>query len=389
MIMEMKREKSLAWAMLSHKKMHFALSITGIAFAVLLMFVEIGFLNGLLDSETLLANNLDADLIVMNRKKTYAYALAPFPRQRLARALDVPGVEAARGFYMHWVRVRNTEARKIHDIMCLAYDTAFPALLIPEARRLGAALKYPRTALFDRTSRTELYGGIPPGTEVELEDRQVRFIGEFTLRPNFSTDGHVLMDVDNLARLLKRKETGLENIRDTPEIGLIRLSPGADAQKVIQALDAHLLDDVRVVTKEEMIRRIKEKWKSDQPVVQVFGLGLIVGFTIGMIICYQILFTDISDHSAEFATLKAIGYSNAYLIRTVVTQGFYLALAAFGPGLLASFVFYTLLQHMTGIWMRITVYRAAGIFALTLIMCVVSAYLAARKVTRMDPAEVF
>ena len=299
------------------------------------------------------------------------------------------GVEAVKGLYMHWIRLKNTNARKIHDIMGLAFDTGSPALLIPEARRLGAALKYPFTALFDRTSRTELYGGIPPGTDVELEDRQVRFIGAFTLHPNFSTDGHILMDADNLARLLARKKTGGTDILDTPEIGLIRLSPGADASQVIQALDAHLLDDVRILTKEEMIERIKEKWKSDQPVVQVFGLGLIVGFSIGMIICYQILFTNISDHSAEFATLKAIGYNDAYLIRTVMTQGLYLALTSFGPGLLASFVFYTLLQHMTGIWMRFTVLRAAGIFGLTLIMCVLSAYLAARKVIRMDPAEVF
>ncbi|MCG8683581.1 MAG: hypothetical protein MI892_01800, partial [Desulfobacterales bacterium] len=80
---------------------------------------------------------------------------------------------------------------------------------------------------------------------------------------------------------------------------------------------------------------------------------------------------------------------NGFLIRTVMAQGVYLALVSFGPGLLASFAFYTLLQNLTGIWMTVTVYRASWIFALTLAMCVMSAFLAARKVIRMDPAEVF
>jgi len=377
----------LAWAMLSHNKKHLLVSVTGIAFAVLLMFVEIGFLNGLLDSETLLAKQLNADLVMTNQKKSYTYALNPFPRERLARALEVDGVRQVQGFYMHWIQLKNTPGQKIHSIMALAYDTALPALLNPEAAALGNALKYPFTALFDRTSRKAVYGEFSPDMDVELEGHRVRLLSGFELYPNFSTDGHLLMDRDNLARLLAGN--GSDNIVETPEIGLIRLAPGADPVRVKQALEAHLQDDVRVLTKVQMIQIIQDKWKSEQPVVEVFGLGLAVGFVIGMIICYQILFTDISDHSAEFATLKAIGYTNGYLIRTVMAQGAYLAMVSFGPGLLASLAFYHILQQITGIWMTITFFRAGGIFLLTLVMCVVSASLAARKVIRMDPAEVF
>ena len=383
-----KGETGLAWAILSHKKMRFLVSVTGIAFAILLMFVEIGFLNGLMDSESLLARNLDADLVMTNGMKTYAYGLNPFPRERLAQSLEVEGVKEATGFYMHWIRLKNTRDKKIHDIMALAYDTASPALLIPEAAAWGKALKYPFTALFDRTLRQAVYGNFSPGMDIELEGRRIRLIGAFELYPNFSTDGHVLMDKETLGRLLAG-DADAANIVETPEIGLIRLSAGADPLQVKQALETHLPDDVRIMTKEGMVQCIQDKWKSDQPVVQVFGLGLTVGFVIGMIICYQILFTDISDHSAEFATLKAIGYTNAYLIRIVMAQGVYLALVSFGPGFLASLAFYTILQQVTGIWMSVTVPRAAGIFLLTLVMCVLSAFFAARKVIRMDPAEVF
>lgn len=374
----------LAWTILSHRKRRLAVSVAGICFAVLLMFMELGFLNGLLDSETLLAENLDADLILINKKKAYAYALEPFPEERLVTARAVEGVERVTGLYMQWISLKNPRDKKIHDIMVLAFDTASPALLIPETIARGRDLKYPNTALFDRTSRKEVYGLLPPGTAVEVQNRGFRIIGDFALYPNFSTDGHILMDRDNLAGAW-----GDAGILDSVEFGLAGLSPGADPLKVKADLAARLPHDMQVMTKTEMVTRIKDKWKEDQPVVAVFGLGLLVGVAIGMIICYQILFTDISDHGAEYATLKAMGYTNGFLIRTVAAQGVFLALISFGPGLLASFAFYNLLQLLTGIWMTVTVYRAGGIFVLTLFMCVISAFLAARKVIRMDPAEVF
>ncbi len=381
------RNINLAWAILSHRKGRLAVSVAGIGFAILLMFMEIGFLNGLLDSETLLAEKLDADLIIINKKKAYAYALEPFPRERLVRARAVAGVERVTGLYMQWMTLKNLKDKKIHGIVVLAYDTASPALLIPEINARTRELKYTDTALFDRTSRREVYGLLTPGESLEIENRRFRIISDFALYPNFSTDGHVVMDRDNLARAWG--DTGEADILDSPEFGLVRLFPDADLLKVKAALADRLAKDMQVMTKAEMVTRIKDKWKQDQPVVAIFGLGLLVGFAIGMIICYQILFTDISDHAAEFATLKAMGYTNGFLIRTVMAQGVYLALVSFGPGLLASFVFYNLLQQLTGIWMTVTVPRALAIFILTLAMCVVSAFFAARKVIRMDPAEVF
>ena len=324
--------KTLAWAILSHKKMRLLVSVTGIAFAVLLMFVEIGFLNGLLDSETLMANKLDADLIMINRMKTYAYALNPFPRAYLARTRGIEGVDRVTGLYMHWLELKNTRDKKIHAIMGLGVDPGVSALLIPEVNAQSRSLAYPYTALFDRTSRMELYGDLAPGMDVEVNGRRLRLRGSFKLYPNFSTDGHLMMGRDTLSRLVEG-DTGSTPLINTPEMGLITLSGGADPLKVKQKLEGSLPGDVAVFTKEEMVTRIKDKWKSDQPVVAVFGLGLTVGFAIGMIICYQILFTEISDHSAEFATLKAIGYTDGYLIRTVMTQGLYLALVSFGPGL--------------------------------------------------------
>src|SRR5262249_39553112 len=128
------------------------------------------------------------------------------------------------------------------------------------------------------------------------------------------------------------------------EFGLLKLKAGADPWKVRNELRTTLEDDVQVMTKQEFIDQVIHYWATAQPVGYVFGMGMLVGFLIGVTICYQILFTDIMDHAPQYATLKAIGYSNGYLIRLVLWQATYLALMGFFPGLLASLAAYSLLQ---------------------------------------------
>lgn len=196
------------------------------------------------------------------------------------------------------------------------------------------------------------------------------------------------MDVENLSRLYAGTGDGVRR-SESVEFGLVLLEPGADAAQVQAALKNHLDRDVEIFTKNELTRRVRDIWKKEQPVVEVFGLGLAVGFIIGMIVYYQILFTDIADHHAEFATLTAIGYPNGHLMRVIIAQGLYLSIISFLPGLCLSLVFYTLLQHLTGILMEITALRIILVFSLTMLMCVLSGLMAAQKVFRTEPAEVF
>jgi putative ABC transport system permease protein len=378
----------LAWSLLIHDKVRFVWSIAGVSFAVLLMFVEMGFLNGVFDSETLIIKAFNADILMVSRLKDDCYTRQPFPRSRIRQAMALGGVEAVYPMYLDWLPLKVMANSKIQMVTLFAYNTLDPVLLIPELNQYGAALKRPWTMLMDDTARQYCYGEVKAGMKMELRGRGLDVVGTFPLFANYSTDGHVIMDDSNLLALWPDEKERLGRM-NAVDFGLIRLKPGFEPDAAIAALRAALPSDVSFLTKQEMVQRVEAMWRRNQPVVEVFGLGMFIGFVIGIIICYQILFTGIEDLRAEFATIKAMGYTNRYLVKVVLQKGFYLALLSFVPGLTASVLVYSLLQSITGIMMRFTPVRIGSVFLLTLGMCMISAILAVRKVLKSDPAEVF
>ena len=203
--------------------------------------------------------------------------------------------------------------------------------------------------------------------------------------PDFLVDARLVMSDRNFLEYFPNRGPQADRI----ELGLIKLAPGADLPQVKRAVARILPADARVFNKQELIDIENAYIAKNLPVGVLFMVGMVVGFMVGVIICYQILFNEITDHQAEFATLKAIGHTGGYLVRVVLSEGLYLSLLAFLPALLVSLVFYTYLQEVTGIAMYLTALRAAVIGAMTVCMCVISAMAAVTKVLRSDPADVF
>lgn len=383
------RRIPLAWLSLMHERKRLAVSLTGVGFAVLLMFIEMGFLNGVYDAQTSLVGVLDADLVLINRLKEDVLPTLPFSRRRLEQARAVPGVTSAEPIYLEEFRAgyKSFAPDQLAGIIVLAFRPAASVLNLPAVKAQADLLYLPDTALADDQSRP-LFGELQRGVRAELNGRTLTLVGTFSLGTNYRTDGLLIMSEQNFFRYFPDPDSGLGD-PDKVEIGLLKLAFGADMRAVIADLERLLPNDVVVLTPVDFAARIKSFWQKFQPIGAVFGLGAAVGFLIGIAICYQILYTDITDHLAQYATLKALGYGNHFLVGLVTRKALWLALGGFSCGLLLSRAVYAVLQAYSGIPMTLTVERALIVLVLSVLMCVLSGLLAVRRALGLDPAELF
>ena len=114
-----------------------------------------------------------------------------------------------------------------------------------------------------------------------------------------------------------------------------------------------------------------------------------MGFIVGVAIVYQVLYSDVSDHLSEYATLKAIGYSNRSLLIVIFQEALFLAVLGYIPGFVATLGMYQLLTTLTKLELVMTVNLALTVFILTLAMCLISGAIASNKLRAADPADVF
>jgi putative ABC transport system permease protein len=199
----------------------------------------------------------------------------------------------------------------------------------------------------------------------------------------FAAPGNVITSEQTFLRLFPNHPQSMI------DLGLIRLAPGTDASRVVAQLRALMPQDVRVMSRREFMDLEKNFWQNISPIGVIFAVGVFMGFLVGTIIVYQILYTDVSDHLAEYATLKAIGYRDTYLFSIVLKESLLLSLLGYFPGLIASYAVYLLISSATGLPMTMTLGRAVMVFAFTIVMCCGSGALAMRRVRSADPADVF
>jgi putative ABC transport system permease protein len=378
------RRTPLAWRNIVHSKVTMFISITAVAFAVVIMFMEMGFLNGLYDSQAGALESFDADLVMVSGALHIFNTHATFPRSRLEQAAGFAGVKAVHPIYVEDVlsELRNPETGIRNIIRVIAFDPGDPVFQSRGMNLLADRLRTPLTILFDEKSRKFL-GTLKAGMTPELADRLVTVAGTFDLGPDYYYDGNVLASADTLFTLFPNQH------RSEVFIGLIQLGNRASPDTVLREMRTRMGPDVEVMKKSDIVSREKAKWQKSTPAGYIFTMGVAVGFVIGVFICYQILYTDISDHLPQLATLKALGYQNRDLMRLVLTQAALLGMLGFFPAVGMTLGLYSMLTAITGIITKLTVARVALVFVLTLGMCLVAGLLAVRRAIAADPAELF
>ncbi|MGF1459527.1 MAG: ABC transporter permease DevC [Leptolyngbyaceae cyanobacterium] len=384
----------LALLNLTHDRRKFATSLAGVGFAVLLMFLFTGFQNALYDSQVQLINRLNADIVIINRLKNNMFVPESFARRRLYQAQALTGVQAAYPFYLSDVRWKNPESRQTRPVRVLAFNLADPALPLPGVRESLEALRLPNTALIDTRARAEI-GPRETGIQTELAERDIRIVGTFSLGTDFASgNGNLIMSDQNFLRYFANRGPE-EDQRSfaTVDIGLVKIAPGLDVDEMVQQLQEMLPNDVKVMRRSgpgnSFEAQERNYWRESTNIAFVFSLLTVMSFFVGIILVYQILYTDVADHWSEYATLKAMGYSNRFLLGVVIQEAMILSVLGFIPGILVSRLLYTGASNAIGLVFLLTPVRIANIYLATFVMCLISGAIAVRKVQSTDPAEVF
>ncbi len=382
------RRIPLAWLLLSRQPARLAVALAGIAFAGILMFMQLGFRDGLFDASVTVHKLFDADLVLISPRTMSSIGMASFPRRRLVQVMADPAVRGITPVNWNLLLWRNPQTRSTRSILVLGFEPADPLFTDPSIAVKAKGLSQKGRVLFDQLSRPE-FGPIASWynqgkvVETEVAGKRVRVADLVSLGASFGADGNMLTSRETFLKLMPSTPPG------SIELGLIRLAPGSDLQAASSRLKTLLPDDVKILTKQGFEEFEKNYWRSSTAIGFIFTLGSAMGFVVGCVIVYQILYSDVSDHLPEYATLMAMGYRLAGLLGVVAREALILAALGYLPAYISAQLLYGLVRSGTNLPVAMDPQRALLVFSLILVMCLGSAAVAMRRLGDADPAEIF
>ena len=382
-----------AWLQLRYQKVRLIAALFGVVFAVVIVFMQLGIRDALFDSSIRLHQSLRGDCFIISPRSTSSIAMQTFSQRRLFQTLAFKEVEFVSPIYQAFGQWRNPENRSYwRNLNMIGIDLRQNILELPGIDEGLELLKQSDTVLFDSSAREE-FGPIAENflnngevvTEIRNGDatRKIKVVGLFKLGTSFGFDGNLVMSHLNFLRIVENRQEGFINI------GLIKLKADADPEMFKQKLQEYLPNDVIVFTKKEFMNFEKSYWKSSTAIGFIFNLGVFLGIVVGVVVVYQILYTNVAEHLPQYATLKAIGYKNQYLLKLVIQQAFLIAVLGYIPGLLIAIIQYEVVKKATLLPVIMTLNRAGFVLIATIIMCAIAGSTAVKKLQDADPADIF
>ncbi|YAG13846.1 ABC transporter permease DevC [Nostoc sp. DSM 114161] len=383
------RKTPLAWRQMSRQKTRLLVAIAGIAFADFLMFFQLGVRDALFDSQVTPYTTLKGDLFLVNKLSDNLQSIKSFSRNKLYKIAGVNGVKSLATLYVSQASWRNPENLASRKLFVYGINPNQPAFDLPEVNGQLNKLKLLNRALFDRAGLVPQLGDVPSLLKkqnpliVQTNDYQIQIVGLFKLGSSFSADGNLIVSDSTFLRLFPQRQA------NDIDLGIIDVESNASIEQIQADLRAKLPDDLLVLNIAEFTARESAYWSIGSSIGPTFNLGVAIGFLVGAVIVYQILYTDVSDHLPEYATLKAMGYSDIYLIKVIAQEAFILAILGFIPGFLLSSGFYIFFQSVTFLPTAMKLARAVTVLVLTFVMCIGAGTLAIQKLRAADPADIF
>jgi putative ABC transport system permease protein len=372
----------VAWRILTHEKGRSALAMGGILVALLLIFLQLGFYASVPEGGLLFYEAMHFDLMLASSAYVFEAQSSSFPRRRLYQAMELPEIASADALYHGSGRWLNSEASLARDVFVMGFRPGDVIFNVPEIERQADILREPDTILVDAASRPE-FGPLVTGRRVEIEDRAVTIGGIYHLGTGFVGLGVAVTSDLNFVRMFPSQDLADVNL------GLLTLKPGADPDRTAARLREIMPVDTQVFTRRELKDHEIAHWVTATSTGLIFGFGVIVACVVGMVILNQTLATQITRQLPQYATLKAMGYSNAYLGGIVVTLATMMSTISFVPAVVLSILIYWIVRHATLLPIEMTLTRLITVLAMAWGMSALSGLISLRVLRRADPVELF
>ncbi|MEX1368974.1 MAG: ABC transporter permease DevC [Nannocystaceae bacterium] len=378
----------IGWLQLTHNRSRLAAALAGIAFANILVFVQLGILGALNESIVSTYRVFDGDIMISSSSTNTLSDGANVPRVHMFEALAVPGVQSASPVMIGaipWSHADGTQTSfQVIGVVPSASDFYAP----PLGRKIEQ-LSLPGSALIDVATRgadREALEAVSPSSPLpmELSARWMQAVDTLHIGGGFAADGTLVVSDQTFLRLFSRRSSG------APDHVLVKVEPGVHPQVVVQRLREALGDaGLKIRTVQDAAADDQRYQTTQKPTGLIFGFGVIMGVIVGIIIVYQILSTDVADHLREYATFKAMGYPQSFFVAIILEEAIVLAVLGFIPGLGVGWGLCGLLAKATGLPVTMVLSRAVLVLLGTAAACTLSGALATRRLAGSDPADLF
>lgn len=378
----------IGWLQLAHSKPRLIAAIAGVAFANLLVFMQLGILGALNGSTVAPYSMLRADIIISSTDGNTLTDGGNVARARMFQALGVPGVASAMPLFVGTLPFSMADGTSV-SLLAFGMAPSRPSFASPVIADAMRELELENTALLDVATRgvpVSVFEGLLTGKPYafEVNGQTMTAVGTLEVGGGFLADGTLVLSDQTFLRFFAKRNSG------APTHILLKVDDTVSVQTVIERLRRVLpQDSVKVQSMEESANADLAFMSTERPTGIIFGFGVLIGIIVGIVIVYQVLSTDVADHLREYATFKAMGYRQSFFLGIVFEEAIVLAVFGFIPGLIVAIGLYAGLSAVTGLPVAMDATRAILVFLGTLVACTVSGAIATRRLAGADPAELF
>lgn len=377
----------IGWLQLTHSRARFALALAGVAFANVLVFVQLAIMNSMATATMKPYSFFQADIMISASDANSMTEGGNVARQWMFQAMEDPAVMSGTGLFVaniSWQRIDRTLS-----LNTFGMDPTQSAFFSPEMAARTSTLQLQNSGILDRLSR-----GLPPDVTAairpqsplsfEVNGTTLTLYDTFSGGGGFGADGYMIVSDQTFLNLFPARSSS------APDHILLKLTAGADPETVVTRLGERITDkSLRIRSFATAAAEDLSYQQTKRPTGIIFGFGVIIGILVGIVIVYQVLSTDVADHLSEYATFKAMGYGQKFFLGIVLEEALILGVLGFIPGFAVANLVLAGMARATNLPVAMTPGMAAIVFIGTVIACLLSGAIATRRLAAADPADLF